>query len=119
MTGLPIADTMPGNVTADYTNFWANLTDYYNMGSVMTASADSDASTASGCGLANYQTYVIVAPFTTTYSGSTVKLVLMRDPSGVSPYNGDWRSADSTHWSSSTKADVPFSVDPTSSTYIN
>jgi hypothetical protein len=81
----------------------------------MTATADAGAAALSGCSLVNFAAYVIVKPFETTYNSATVQLVLMRDPSGTSPYSGDWSKDDSTRWSTSTKASVPFSVDPTSS----
>jgi hypothetical protein len=56
----------------------------------MTATADLNAQSVSGCGLTNFAPYVVVKSFTAKYNGADEKLILLRDPSGFPGYNGDW-----------------------------
>lgn len=55
----------------------------------MTATADLNAAAVSGCGLTNFAPFVVVD--TWVDSGSSTKLVLLRDPSGPTTYTGDWK----------------------------
>jgi hypothetical protein len=53
-----------------------------------------------------------------TVSATTYNLVLMRDPSGASTYNGDWKYSD-VRWTSTTIANIPYNVDVTNTATKN
>ena len=80
----------------------------------MTASAGSNANSV--CGLRNLGTYVVIGTFKVTVTSTNYDLVLMRDPVGVSEYNGDWKH-DDVKWKPATLDLVPFGVDPTSTAW--
>lgn len=117
MTGFPVITEDVGTVQQKYTDLWGNLTLGDQNNYVMTATAELYADSV--CGLRRQAPYVIVKPFTTTYSGSTEQLVLLRDPAGASGYNGNWRSADTTRWTAQTIQSVPYGVDPTNQAFID
>jgi len=119
LTGLPVITQSPGAVNTDYTNLCTNFTTGDTNSYVMTATADNNAAAVSGCGLTNYAPYVVVKSFTATYNSVAEKLVLLRDPAGVSGYNGDWSKSDTTRWTASTIAEIPYLVDVTNADFYN
>jgi hypothetical protein len=61
-----------------------------------TAGNGSD-SYRNNCGIAMSHAYSILAPFTIVDNGVTWKLLLARNPWGITMYTGDWRY-DDTRW---------------------
>jgi len=77
----------------------------------MTATADLASAALSNCNLVNFAPYVVVD--TWVDSGSSTKLVLLRDPSGPTTYTGAWKPNGS-EWTSGNSAGLPLGYDPTS-----
>lgn len=59
-----------------------------------TAGSGNDQETNT-CGIAKSHSYSILAPFSMTYNGAAIKMLLMRNPWGTSYYSSDWKASDS------------------------
>lgn len=82
--------------------------------SIGTLSSSSD-STFNLCGIANSHAYSLLSAFTMTDSNGTAhKMVMARNPWGVTYYNWTW-SVNDTNWTDALVAQVPLSVDPRTS----
>lgn len=67
------------------------------------------------CGIATGHAYSILEPFTMTDgSGTEHLMLLMRNPWGITYYNGPWYS-DDVNWTDDLVAQVPWNIDPRAS----
>lgn len=68
------------------------------------------------CGIAESHAYSIITTFELE-SGGTVDhyLYMVRNPWGISTYNGPWNQGDTANWTSNYISQVPFGVDPLTS----
>ena len=67
------------------------------------------------CGIAMSHAYAILAAFEMKDSAGTVhKMLMMRNPWGVTKYSAKWNYADRA-WTSELVAQVPMSIDPRTS----
>jgi hypothetical protein len=85
----------------------------YPMG-MGTSGGTSDQDT-NDCGIARMHAYTIISTFKMTDSyGRTIKMIMIRNPWGVTKYTGEWSSNDY-KWNAEMIAQVPFGIDPTKS----
>jgi hypothetical protein len=66
------------------------------------------------CGIATGHAYSILAAFEMVNGSTTIDMLLIRNPWGITYYTGTWNYAD-TNWTDALVAQVPFSVDPRTS----
>jgi hypothetical protein len=104
---------------------WTTLKTYndanYMLGAGTTGGSDS---TRNSCGIVNGHAYSVLSVFEITHSGTTYKMLMVRNPHDSTQYTGGptattnpsthWGSTD-TRWDTATKAQVPFGIDPTTS----
>ena len=81
-------------------------------------SAGTDGGSDSGrnaCGIAEAHAYTILAAYKMTDSSSVEhKMVLLRNPWGVTDYSGAWKHDDA-NWTNALVAQVPYGIDPRTS----
>lgn len=76
---------------------------------------DYSSTTNQGCGIVQGHAYSILSAFEMTDADGTVwKMVTIRNPWGITYYNGDWNGNDA-RWTDALVAQVPLSVDPRTS----
>ena len=66
------------------------------------------------CGIATGHAYSILETFRLNNGGSEIQMLLMRNPWGVTYYNGPWYKNDAL-WTTANIAQVPFGINPTTS----
>ena len=67
------------------------------------------------CGIARMHAYTIITTFKMTDDyGRTIKMIMIRNPWGVTRYTGEWSATDN-RWNAAMIAQVPFGIDPTES----
>ena len=64
------------------------------------------------CGIAKSHAYTILSAFEMTESGTTYKMLMLRNPWGITYYNKKWKHDDAA-WTATLKAAVPYSIDVT------
>jgi hypothetical protein len=68
--------------------------------------------TTNHCGIANAHAYSIVDAFTMTdTNGVTHKMVMARNPWGITGYTGAWNQTDP-NWTDALVSQVPMGIDP-------
>lgn len=114
LVGSPVFSYITTYADADTTHALLMSADGLNyiMGAATAGATDTQ---YNGCGIAMSHAYSLISAFELKTS-STVdhKMYMMRNPWGISTYNGSWYYGDSA-WTSSYKSQVPHSVDPTTS----
>ena len=83
-------------------------------GYYITATTIEDQTTTMSCGIANKHVYIVMSVFEINQNGKSNKMLLLRNPWGVTFYNGDWNSNDD-RWNNENVAQVPFGIDPRTS----
>lgn len=69
--------------------------------------------TFNDCGIAQSHAYSVLSTFTMTDgSGTEHNMILMRNPWGITYYNGLWNDEDS-NWTQDLIDQVPWGIDPT------
>lgn len=116
LTGSPIYHYNTTEITDDAAFTAVKAADDLNyiMGAGTNGGTDS---TTNVCGIANGHAYTIISAFYIyDTDGTTVlhKLYMVRNPWGITYYYGDW-AHDSALWTTAFKAQVPKSIDPTTS----
>jgi len=89
-------------------------TNNYVLGSGTIGGSDT---LVNSCGIAMSHAYSLISVFNIYDTDTTTvlhKMYMIRNPWGVTYYNGTWKHDDSS-WTSAFKAQVPHSVDPTTS----
>lgn len=85
----------------------------YIMGAGTEGTTDTE---MNSCGIATGHAYSLIATVELQTAGTTDhKLYMIRNPWGVSTYNGTWNQGDTTNWSSDYQSQVPHSVNPLTS----
>jgi hypothetical protein len=85
------------------------------MGAGTVGNSDQD---TNDCGIARMHAYSILTTFTMTDSyGRDIKMIMVRNPWGLTRYSGEWSKTDY-RWTQSMISQVPFGIDPTTSADI-
>ena len=66
------------------------------------------------CGIATGHAYSIIDSFVLNNGGAEIDMLMLRNPWGVTDYSADW-AHDDENWTAENIAQVPFSIDPTTS----
>ena len=114
-TGAPVFEYWVKDITSDADTLFASLKAANDLDYILGAGTDGTDTDLNSCNIVSGHAYSMIAAFELT-TGATVdyKLVMVRNPWGITEYNGNWKSSDPA-WTSTYISQVPNSVDPTTS----
>lgn len=114
-TGAPVFEYWMVDLTIDSDAVFTILKAANDLNYILGAGTDGADTNLNSCNIVAGHAYSMISAFELK-TGSTVdyKLVMVRNPWGITEYNGNWKSSDAL-WTSDYISQVPNSVNPTTS----